>query len=404
MLVTRRIQFTSCIAALALTIACATASAAPVTVKLRVEGSTNTLFEGEVTTQGETFEGEPGKGSHPCDYADNGNHEGFTNGGNPSGTPTTALRDAALSVGLPFEAKWSESLGDFFVTQVGSDVEETTEPFDAWGFAVNYTTAPVGGCQIALAPGSEVLWAYNYFNLKHLLSLTGPATVNLGTPFTVHVTDGQTGQPIDGAQIGQFAGGVTASNGSSPTTDANGNATVVISQAGTETLKATQAESVRSNGLTVCVHNGNDGSCGTPPPPVKGGSEVISSPVPKPLPAIVRVGGVHSGRRYSRRSAPRVLTGSVEVPLGATLHEVRLSLQRVSHGHCFVLDGTRAAFAHAKCHAQRFFKVADTTSFSYLLPSRLPAGRYVYAVEVVNDSGVVTKPAQGVSRVVFYVK
>jgi hypothetical protein len=155
---------------------CATALAGPVTVKLRVEGSTKTLFEGEVTTQGEVFETASSKGSHPCNYTENGDYEGATNGGASSGTPTTALRDAALANGLAFNAEWSTKLGDFFVTQVGSDANEEEEPYDSWGYAVNDTTAPVGGCQIALAPGSEVLWAYNYFNLTHLLSLSGPTT------------------------------------------------------------------------------------------------------------------------------------------------------------------------------------------------------------------------------------
>jgi len=58
----------------------------------------------------------------------------------------------------------------------------------------------------------------------------------------------------------------------------------------------------------------------------------------------------------------------------------------------------------ASCHPTHFFDVADTTSFSYLLPARLPAGRYVYDIEAVDDAGHVTKLADGVSHVVFYVK
>jgi hypothetical protein len=386
----------------------AIAHAAPVMVKLRVEGSTKTLFEGEVTTEGETFETTSSKGPHPCDYAGNGNNEGFTNEGASSGTPTTALRDAALANGLAFNAEWSTKLGDFFVTQVGSDADETEEPYDSWGYAVNDTTAPVGGCQIALAPGNEVLWAYNYFNLHHLLDLTGPTSVDVGTPFTVHVSDGQTGKPIEHAAIGEMVDGVTTTIAGGVSTDANGNATVTVAHAGTVTLKATEAESVRSNGLSVCVHNGDDGTCGTTvlacPADSSGCGPAKVVPPPVPLPDVARASGVLNGHVYSKRRAPRILGGSVEVPGGNTLHAVRIALERRIHRHCFAFSGARGVFVRASCGKLRFFDVADTSSFSYLLPARLPKGSYVYDIEAVSDAGAITKLASGVSRVAFSVK
>jgi hypothetical protein len=381
------------------------AAAAPIVVNLRVEGANRTLFEGPVST--EAILAPPGietassEGSHPCDVKDNGDNGGF---GAAAATPTAALYDAATAQHLPFDASWSTEFNDFDINQVGEDIANSDKNGEYWGYAVNFTTAELGGCQIRLAPGSEVLWAYNFFGLPHLLSLTGPAGVNAGTPFTVHVTDGQTGQPIAGAAIGQLVAGLTTTSASSPTTDGSGNATVTLAQTGTETLKATQAESVRSNGLTVCVHNGNDGTCGTnTPTPVSTVTVLPSIPI-KAVPEVVRVTGVTSGRRYSHRSAPRILGGSVEVPAGETLHEVRLSLERSSGHRCYAFDGRSAAFTHAKCHTSHFFKVADTTSFSYLLPSRLPAGHYVYEIEAVSNGGGVTQLADGVSRVVFYVK
>src|SRR5439155_14534528 len=130
-------------------------------------------------------------------------------------------------------------------------INQTEPPFDSWGYAVNFTTASVGGCQIALAPGNEVLWAYNYFNLSHLLSAAGPASVDAGTPFTVHVTDGHTGEAIAGAAVEEAVGGAPSPiAGSSPANaNANGDATVVLNRPGVVTLKATRADSVRSNGL-----------------------------------------------------------------------------------------------------------------------------------------------------------
>jgi hypothetical protein len=377
------------------------AQAAPITVNLRVEGSAKTLFEGPVSTEGETFETPSSKGTYPCNYSGNGNFEGFTIGGTPTATPTTALRDAALSAGLVFDAKWSTSFGDFFVTQVGTDVNQTEAPFASWGYAVNYTTAPVGGCQVALAPGSEVLWAYNYANLAHLLRLSGPASANLGAPLTVHLVDAQNGTPISGASIGEDLAGVTTPIPGSATTDAGGNATITLSHAGTLTLKATRPDSVRSDRLLVCVHNGNDGTCGTTIP----GVPKVEPPVVQVAPIDVpRVGGVMNGRLYRRHHAPRILSGLVQVPAGGTLREVRISIQRRKGRRCLVFSGATEAFVRAHCGVARFFSVGSTESFSYLLPAPLPAGRYVYDIEAIDASGHPTKLVPGVSHVVFYVK
>jgi hypothetical protein len=407
MQVSLRMSLALCAASLIALIASTGALATPITVNLRVEGSTATLYEGPITTEGETFETPSSKGPHACDYAGNGhfeneNKEVFTNGGTPTGTPTTALHDAALSAGLAFNATWSTEYGDFLITQVGLDVNENEEPFASWGYAVNDTTAPVGGCQIALASGNEVLWAYNYFNLPHLLSLAGPTSANIGSPITVHVVDGQTGVAMAGAAIGEDVAGVTTTIPGSPLTNAEGNATITLAHVGTVKLKATQTESVRSNAISVCVHNGNDGTCGTTKgaPIIYGGPEIVHL-----APAdIAMVGGVKNAHHYSRGKGPRILSGLVRVPVGGTLREVRISLQRRNGKRCFAFSGTTETFVHARCGATRFFSVGSAESFSYLLPSALPAGHYVYDIEAIDDAGKATKLLAGVSHVVFYVK
>jgi hypothetical protein len=116
------------------------------------------------------------------------------------------------------------------------------------------------------------------------------------------------------------------------------------------------------------------------------------------------VGGVLNGHVYAHHTAPRVLKGGVQVTAGHTLRVVRISLQRIAHHRCFAFSGRRGMFVRTHCHTALFFDVADTASFTYLLPARLPAGRYVYEIEAVEDSGQVTKLTNGVSHVVFYVK
>lgn len=376
-----------------------TSSAAPITVQLRVEGSAQTLYEGPVVTDG--IESPPGistpssGGAHACDVKDNGSNGGF---GAPAGTPTTALYDAATSAGLAFDAKWfAEATNDFFVTQVGPDIEGGAPEFASWGYAVNFTTANVGGCQFQLAPGSEVLWAYNYFNLTHLLSLSGPSSANAGTPFALHVVDGRTGQPVAGAQIGEDVHGVTTSIPGTPATDASGNATITLAHSGTFQLKATEPKSVRSNALSVCVHSGSDGTCGTTVPP----------PPPPAAPAVVlaRIVGIKSGQAFSRRSAPRLLGGTVQLSGGATLRDVRIRLQRRYRGRCFNFSGVRASFVRsAHCRLPSFFSVGAAQSFTYLLPARLRPGRYVYDIEAIDATGHATALSGGTSHVVFRVR
>jgi hypothetical protein len=392
---------------------CAPAFAAPVTVNLRVEGSATTLFEGPVTAEPETIEAPSSRGPHPCDYSENGVANESALGGFLAATPTTALHEATRIAGLTFDATWfgsgPEKLanpGDFFVTQIGPDKEETVAPFAAWGLAINYTTSEVGGCEVALIPGTEVLWAYNYFNLTHLLSLSGPPTVEAGELFTVRVTDGHSGEPISGAAIGEDIGGVTTVIPGGPLTNANGEAAVVLTHAGAVMLKATRSDSVRSGGLAVCVHAGSDGTCGTTVVQGSGGSSTLTPNAKLPAgPDLAEVVGVKSGHIYSRRKAPRVLEGRVNVFEGDTLRQTRMLLERRDGDHCFNFSGSRESFVRArKCGTASFFSVGVTESFSYLLPARLPAGRYVYDVDAVEGTGKITKLVSGVSHVVFRVK
>jgi hypothetical protein len=391
----------------------APAPAAPITVNVRVEGSSATLFEGPVST--DAVPNPPGLetahsvGPHACDVQHNGFNEGF---GVSGPTPTAALHNAAVANGLAFDATWSTSLSDFEITQVGGDISNAEQNGKFWGYAVNYSTANVGGCQFQLSPGGEVLWAYNYFGLTHLLSLSGPASANAGTSFTAHVSDGRSGEPISGAAIGEVSSGVTTPIPFSPVTDASGNATVSLAHAGTVTLKATRADSVRSNGLSVCVHNGNDGSCGTTPPiqacPVAAGSNVGSCEVAHILLAppldVARISGLENGHLYARRFAPRVLRGTVQIPSGAGLLDVRIRLERRNGRRCFDFSGARARFVGTRrCGSAQFFSVGSAQSFSYLLPAPLRAGRYVYDIVAVDATRGVSKLVNGVSHVVFRV-
>jgi hypothetical protein len=368
----------------------ATADASPVTVNLRVEGSTQTLFEGQVTTDAETFATTSSGGPHPCDYADNGNSGGFTNGGTPGGTPTTTLRDAALATGLAFDASWFASVNDFFVSQVGGDINQTSSPFASWGYAVNFTTANVGGCQIAVAPGNNVLWAYDYFNKSHLLALSAPASASTGAPISVTVTDGQNGQPIPGASVG------------GQLTDAAGHATLTFATRGVQQLKASRSDSVRSNLVTICVHNGNDGTCGTTTPsPVVGPTVTPGSSTHKATASIAHITGLSDGLHLAHGYGPRFLRGFVEN--GGALADVEIRLTKRHAGHCASFSGRRARFIPVHCGHGFYFSVGDAANVDYLLPTRLAPGVYQYELKTVDRGGLAETAEYGRNRVLFRV-
>src|SRR5205807_9916464 len=137
---------------------------------------------------------------------------------------------------------WFGSFSDFSIDRIGPDAATSSQ---FWGYALNYKTTNVGGCQQQVGAGDEVLFAYDYFSKAHLLKLAAPATANAGEPFTVTVVDGQDGSPQPAASVG------------GATTGPDGRATLTFDQPGHYALKADRADSVRSNAAVVCVHRGH---------------------------------------------------------------------------------------------------------------------------------------------------
>ena len=89
-----------------------TATAAPVGVTLRVEGRTQTIFDGPVTTDGHDVT-TPSGGTHRCDGT-NGSAEP-----SPGPTATAALDDAARLAGFSFDGNYGNfGIDDYFLTRI----------------------------------------------------------------------------------------------------------------------------------------------------------------------------------------------------------------------------------------------------------------------------------------------
>ena len=411
-------------ALLASSVSAAAASATPVTVNLRVEGSTQTLFAGQVTTDAENLvtPSDPSPG-HPCDVADNGP---TPPGGTASGTPTTALYDAAHAQGLAFDAEWFGStpfgdINDYFVSQVGPDVNQSSAPFASWGLAVNYQANATGGCQVAATPGMDVLWAYDFFNKSHLLKLGGPSVANVGELVVMRVVDGQDNSPVAGATVGGAQG--------SATTDSNGYVATTINAAGVYALKAEKSDSVRSAVLLICVHDGDDGNCGTtkatspattPPAQQPPGQPSTVPPAPTPdrtAPQGV-IESITDGTVFPHGQGPRELHGQAGdpqaglravtlVPDPSGLQAVRLRITRNDRGRCSYYNGTSERLRRSRCGTShgRYFTIGTDANWRYLLPFRLPRGRYVLDVLAIDKAGNGDfARRRGGNRVVFRVR
>jgi len=258
-----------------------------------------------------------------------------------------------------------------------------------------------------MVPGDEVLLFPECFSEKGECPATEPTPLGIEVPAMANV-----GEAVN-VTVKQYnsKGGASPASGASVVgggagaiTDSQGHATLRFSGDGTYRLDVSGDPSgppaVRTE-ATICVHNGNDGTCGTTAPGAPKVEPLVTHP---PLADIATAGGVKNGVHYRRGKGPRILRGSVKVPAGGTLRDVRISLQRRHGRRCQVFSGARAAFVRARCGVARFFSVGASESFSYLLSKALPPGRYTYEVEAVNDAGSKTALVAGVSDVVFYVK
>lgn len=377
----KRIRFCLLIGGVvAVVLACAgSALAAPVTVKLRIEGPTTTLFEGRVTTDVRTFHFTGDATQHQCD--------GTTLGG--SATSPQPTRGAAVMAATDQGLTITGSFGSFgasfqTINGVNVDFNPTTNEFLAE--YLNGQFASVGACSDPVKNGDDVLFAYNDGS-QGLLGVTGPATALPDQAAIVHVVDLGSGAAVVGAAVDGHQ------------TDASGNATIGPYDRGDHALKATKTGFVRSNALKLCVTDGADGFCGTtkvtattttttsaPPPPATAPSAPVGAAVPPDTtPPVATIASIANGKKYPKGHGPRTLQGTADDP-GSGIDHVSLRLVRKVKGHCSTFLPSKAKFAGIRCGASNgvWFKVGSNANWSYLLPSGLPSGSYTLDVRVTD--------------------
>jgi hypothetical protein len=278
-------------------------AAGPALVNVRIEGATQTLFEGPVQANGGYIQASSDDQARLCNGTNNDENP------TPGATATIAAVDAMQSVGQTFDGQWYPDFDDYFITRWGPD-SQNANAYDYWGILLNDVFTEVGGCQQEVSNGDDVLWAYDAFHQRGFLQLqpvgstsTNPPTttsVLVGQPLSVLVTlfYGSTASftPFPGATVAPVT---TAANGfetvdttssEAVTSDTDGVAEITFNTPGWQSIKATDgaAGPIRSNRLEVCVQATARATCGAPPADTK-----VTSV--KPLPGQTLVPGVTIG-------------------------------------------------------------------------------------------------------------
>jgi hypothetical protein len=293
----RNLSAALCVAISALLALTSAAGAAPTTVNVRIEGKTETLFEGPVSVTAHDVKATSDTVERRCDGINSLDPLNTT----PEPTPTSSAIDAMSLIGETFDGQWYPGFNDYFIKRFGPDAEKGGK---SWGILVNNTFTNVGGCQYQLDAGDEVLWAFNAFDFRPFLALfpaaanyaSGPrpltATATLGQPFEVEVASfdddtedtppahpergGSSGlagadvspvttNPIDGFEK------VDVEDPATVKTDSHGKASITFNTQGWHRIKATvpgatEEGAIRSNRLDVCVPAVGQTGCGALPP------------------------------------------------------------------------------------------------------------------------------------------
>ncbi len=370
--------------------ASSTLAAGPATVTVRVEGLTETKLPPTQVTTSTVPVAKDGNPEHAC-------------------SGTSAIGALQLATGGDWGGPWNGEFKQYeiFSIEGESHVFESGAPANYfWSFWLNNKEAEVGACEAELQPGDHVLFFPSCFGeacppSPAPLGIEVPATANIGEKVSVTVSEYKSNGESSAA-----AGVTVSGGGTSAITDSTGHAALTIASPGTFMLQATAPGTVRTEEV-ICVHRGNDGTCGTQSPssspgPVAASGGSISVPYTGQYALVPKLTSLIDGHTYRSGQAPRVLSGSVLAH--TTVSSISLTLRREYRGRCYAFNGVSTRFVRARCGTGSPFKVSSNGLFSYLLPSALAPGRYVLDIEATDAAGNRTTLARGTSRIVFYVR
>jgi hypothetical protein len=355
-----KLRLSAGLAAGLIAISATPAMAANVTV--RVEGASRTLVETATTTPATVV-----KDAHEC-----------------AGATVAGALDGAT--GGNWAGAFDTGFGDFLISSIAG---ESPSGDDYWTLWVNHKSASKGACQTPVQDGDEVLFFVDTCHFDGAgcsnapvlpLGLTAPASVTAGSSGVVTVVSYDFAgkpSPMAGASVG------------GATTDAEGHATIAFPTAGTVRLRAEKAGFARSETDTVAVT-----APGAARPPA-------APATPDRTPPAASLSGLKDHAIF--KTGPRQLRGSFGAdPSG--IKAVKLRLTKGVRKACSYFSGRSERFKRTRCGTGAYFVIGDRADWSYLLPARLGAGRYVLDAVAIDGAGNRTPLARGTTRVVFTVR
>jgi hypothetical protein len=101
------------------------------------------------------------------------------------------------------------------------------------------------------------------------------------------------------------------------------------------------------------------------------------------LPPSLAIRGIRNHQRFRRGHGPRKLGGTAQD--GGGLFQVYFELVRRTGAGCQWYSATRSVFTRARSQCTpRFQRVGTTAPWSYLLPQKLPQGRYTLVEKAID--------------------
>lgn len=358
-------------------------AAGPATVTVRVEGASETLLPPTQVTTSTAPVVKDGKPEDSCPGTD-------------------AIGALQIATGGDWSGSWFNGLGYSLETVLGETYSLSSTHY--WTFWWNDRASEEAGiCSAEMKNGDSILFFPECDSEcpapPSVLGMEAPSTAEPGGEVDVTVTSysNPAGTPSPAA------GATVAYEGDTATTDSQGHVTLRLARTGEQLLRASAPGSIRTEAY-VCVHAGNDGTCGTTAPTPGAPSPapaVVPAPYRGPYALVADVTSVLDGRHYARGHAPRLISGTIRSH--STVTGASLELRRSYRGRCWAYEASRARFLRARCGTGRPFQVSTGANFSYLLPASLPPGRYVLDVTGTDAAGNTLTLARGTSRLVFYV-
>lgn len=284
--------------------------------------------------------------------------------GNPAHTCAGTSAAGALQQATAWDATWFSGLGYSVSAIAGVRAAGT----DYWTLWLNGRASQTGLCDTPLRNGDDVLLfvchdatAPSYSCKNRPLALVAPKRVRAGQRAAVKVVT----LNDDGSAVP--AAGATVHGGAKPvTTGADGVAKVLL-PAGQSALAATRSGDVPS-AVLHCAARAGSGACGSS----------------DRTPPAIAVKGIRNGQTFTATTAPRVLHGTATDPSGAS---VQLRLVRSVGSACSYFAPTSQTFRRCGSVRAPLFSAGDRANWSYLLPARLPVGRYVLGVKATDKAG-----------------